>query len=236
DPRDRHSIPDEGVGWIEAARADLPRGLRIAFCVTWADAPVDAEVRDITAAAVRRFECDLGCVVEATASPFGDLIEADRAIVALETDLRGLRQLANGRESDLSPPLRGLLRRTWTAEEFTDAITARKAGANAMARFMERYDLLLTPTAPIRAFAINHDGPGSIDGVPVADDSWSPCLYPANLTGQPAASVPAGFTSAGLPVGLQIVGRHLGDRLVLTAAAAIERLQSWTGRRPPVHL
>jgi aspartyl-tRNA(Asn)/glutamyl-tRNA(Gln) amidotransferase subunit A len=56
---------------------------------------------------------------------------------------------------------------------------------------METYDLLLTPTAPIAAFVVDRDGPGGIDGVPVDDDAWSPCLYPANVTGQPAASVPA---------------------------------------------
>jgi aspartyl-tRNA(Asn)/glutamyl-tRNA(Gln) amidotransferase subunit A len=102
-----------------------------------------------------------------------------------------------------------------------------------MARFMARYDLILTPTAPLAAFPIDRDGPGTIAGIPVADDAWSPCLYPANLTGQPAVSVPAGFTRSGLPVGLQIIGERLADRLVLAAAAAFEAAQPWTETRPP---
>ena len=123
----------------------------------------------------------LGLAVEETASPFGDLIEADRAIVALETDISGLRKLAAGREHLLSPPLRALLRREWSATAFTDAITVRKAAVNAMARFMDRFDLILTPTAPLPPFAIDRDGPGMIDGIAVADDAWTP----APLSRQP---------------------------------------------------
>jgi aspartyl-tRNA(Asn)/glutamyl-tRNA(Gln) amidotransferase subunit A len=121
-------------------------------------------------------------------SPFCDLITANRALIALETDITGLRRLAEGREHLLSPPLRALLVADSTADAFTDAVTARKGAVNAMARFMADFDLLLTPTAPVAAFGIDRDGPGEIAGIPVEDDAWSPCLYLANLTGQPAAA------------------------------------------------
>jgi aspartyl-tRNA(Asn)/glutamyl-tRNA(Gln) amidotransferase subunit A len=234
DLRDRWSLPDEGVDWARAVEAPPPRGLRIAYCPRWADGPLDLEVAAVVAAAALRFERDLGASVEEVAAPFGDLIEMDRALIALETDLTGLRRLVAGREQEISPALRALLRRSWTAEEFTDAVTARKAAVNAMARFMSRYDLLITPTTPCTAFAIDRAGPGHIAGVSVEDDAWTPALYPANLTGQPAASVPVGWTSQGLPVGLQIVGRRLADALVLSAAAAFERIQPWADRRPHV--
>jgi aspartyl-tRNA(Asn)/glutamyl-tRNA(Gln) amidotransferase subunit A len=234
DPRDRLSLPDEGVGWLAAAGDDLPRDLRVAWCPRWAGLPVAAEVVAVTTAAVVSFGRALGLDIEETASPIGDLIEADRALVALETDLTGLRRLAAGREHLLSPPLRSLLTRRWTAEAFTDAITARKAAVNAMARFMARFDLILTPTAPLTAFPIDRDGPGTIAGIPVADDAWSPALYPANLTGQPAASLPAGLTADGLPVGLQVIARRLDDRLLLAAAAAFERTLPWSDRHPPL--
>jgi aspartyl-tRNA(Asn)/glutamyl-tRNA(Gln) amidotransferase subunit A len=234
DARDRFSLPDEGVGWEAAARAALPKATRVAWCPRWAGLPIDAEVLRLTEAAARCFERDLGCVVEETASPFGDLIEADRAIVALETDITGLRALAQGREHLLSPSVRALLSQNWTAQAFTDAITARKAAVNATTRFMAQYDLLLTPTVPLVSFPIDRAGPGTIDGIAVEDDAWTPCLYPANLTGQPAASVPAGWTKSGLPVGLQIIGRRLDDRLVVTASAAFERAQPWSDRHPDV--
>ena len=232
DLRDRLSLPDEGIDWLAAPETPLPRGMKVAYCRRWAEAPLDGEVGRIIDAAAHAFESELGSCVEETRPPFGDLIEADRAIIAMETDLTGLRRLIGERGDVVSPPLRSLLARNWTAEQFSDAITARKAAANAMARFMREYDLILTPTAPLAAFPIDQDGPGAIDGASIADDAWTPALYPANMTGQPAASVPAGWTSAGLPVGLQIIGRRLDDALVIAAAAAFERVQPWSHRRP----
>jgi aspartyl-tRNA(Asn)/glutamyl-tRNA(Gln) amidotransferase subunit A len=234
DARDRLSLPDDGVGWSAVARsAPTERlGLRIAYCPDWGGVPVDPRVRKIVDDAVRAFERDLGCTVTLEPPPFGDMMDCFRGIVALETDLGGMRRLARGREADLSRSVRALLAKTWTADQFTDAITQRKAAVNAMARFMAGFDLILTPTVPLPPFPIDRDGPGSIDGQPVADDAWTPALYPANFTGQPAASVPAGWTADGLPVGLQIMGGHLGDRAVITAAAAFEACRPWIARRP----
>jgi aspartyl-tRNA(Asn)/glutamyl-tRNA(Gln) amidotransferase subunit A len=232
DPRDRLSLPDVGVDWQGAVETRLPNELRVPWCPRWADLPVDREVLRIAAAAAMRFATDLGCLVEETESPFGDLIETDRAIVALETDIVGLRKLARNREHLLSPSVQALLTRRWDAEAFTDAITVRKAAVNAMMRFMTKYDLLLTPTVPVAPFVIDRPGPGMIDGISVEDDAWTHCLYPANLTGQPAASVPAGWTANGPPVGVQIIGRRLDDRRVIAAAAAFERVQAWNHRHP----
>ena len=89
-----------------------------------------------------------------------------------------------------------------------------------MSRFHETWDLLLTPTLPIPAFEAGREVP---DGC--ADPrwpSWTPFTYPFNLTQQPAATVPCGFTAAGLPLGLQIVGPRHADALVLRAARAYE--------------
>jgi aspartyl-tRNA(Asn)/glutamyl-tRNA(Gln) amidotransferase subunit A len=194
--------------------------------------PVDPHVHDVVAAAVAAFAGDLGCDVELVPAPLGDLTEATLAIVALETDLAGLKALARGRETELSATVRNLLGKSWKAEQFTYAITLRKAAVNAMARFMQRYDLILTPTVPVTAFPAEASGPGRIAGVPVSDDVWSPYLNPSNLTGQPAVSVPAGWTQEGMPVGLQIVGRRFADGMVLSAAAAFERVRPWNHRHP----
>jgi aspartyl-tRNA(Asn)/glutamyl-tRNA(Gln) amidotransferase subunit A len=208
--------------------------LTIAYCPDWGDIRVDRRVRSLVDRAVARFETDLACIVTIEMAPFGDFIDSFRALVALETDIVGTRALCARREDDLSPSLRALLSKSWTAEAFTDAITARKKAAQAMAEFMRRFDLLLTPTVPIPPFAIDMAGPGMIESDTVDDDAWTPALYPANLTGQPAASVPAWWTEDGLPVGLQIMGRHLADRAVVAAAAAFEACQPWIGKRPIV--
>jgi aspartyl-tRNA(Asn)/glutamyl-tRNA(Gln) amidotransferase subunit A len=96
----------------------------------------------------------------------------------------------------------------------------------------EKYDLLLTPTIACPPFAVGLDNPTEIAGKPVGPYAWIPFTFPFNLTGQPAASVPAGFTKDGLPVGLQIVGRRHADASVLTASAAFERARPWAERRP----
>ncbi len=126
-----------------------------------------------------------------------------------------------------------LLARRLPLEAATDAMTMRKAWANAIARLMDRYDLILTPTLPVTAFEAEGKVLRSIDGRSVGADEWCPFTFPFNLTGQPAASIACGMVN-GLPVGLQIVGPHLGDALVLTAAATFER--TTTVATPPFSL
>ena len=234
DARDRHSLPDEGVGWMEAARPGDLRGLRIAYSADWGYAAVDPEVRRIVGAAVKAFESDLGCIVEEAHPGFPDPAEAFWALVALETDLAGMRAMVVEHGDRMSPHVVALVTRHWTAEEFSAATIRRKAVVNAMWRFMQHFDLVLTPTLAVPPFAVHMQGPEKIEGRMVANSAWLAFTYPLNLTGQPAASIPAGFTADGLPVGLQIIGRHLDDRSVLRAAAAFEAVRPWQGRIPPM--
>jgi aspartyl-tRNA(Asn)/glutamyl-tRNA(Gln) amidotransferase subunit A len=110
-----------------------------------------------------------------------------------------------------------------SAIDYAASVKAREALGSRMLAFFQDWDLLLTPTMPLAAF------PAGIDYPPQADrgqwNDWTPFTYPFNLTRQPAISVPCGFTKAGLPVGLQIVGPVLGDQRVLRAAHAFERIQ-----------
>jgi aspartyl-tRNA(Asn)/glutamyl-tRNA(Gln) amidotransferase subunit A len=131
-----------------------------------------------------------------------------------------------------------LLDHRWTAEDFTDAIMARKSVANAMWRFMRGFDLLLTPTVAVTAFALDELGPARINGSPVTDDAWTPFAALANLTGQPAITVPVGLHE-GLPVGVQLMGRRLDDATALRAAAALEAAlgpRSWPPLATALHL
>ena len=108
----------------------------------------------------------------------------------------------------------------------------RKRFVNAMWRLMARYDLLITPTLAAPAFAADSEGPATIDGRDVAVHAWLAFTFQANMTGQPAATLPAGFTADGRPVGLQITGRHLADATVLRASAAFERARPWAQHWP----
>ena len=232
DSRDRHSIPAGDVDWLASASGKV-RGLRIAFTPDWGYAAVDPEVREICAEAARTFERDLGCHVENASPGFSDAAASFEALVALESDLTGMRGLLQTDRTAFSSELAAMIERPWTATEFTDAIIARKKIVNAVWRFMQRYDLLLTPTVAVPAFDLGITGPPSIEGRDVSPQAWTPFTYIMNLTGQPAISVPAGWTRAGLPVGLQICGPHLGDEIVLRAATAYELVAPWADRWPP---
>jgi aspartyl-tRNA(Asn)/glutamyl-tRNA(Gln) amidotransferase subunit A len=232
DPRDRLSIPAGDVDWIGAARPGDLRGKRIAYSADWGYAAVDPEVRRVVGEAVRVFETELGCIVEEAHPGWDDPYGAFWALVAQETDLTGMRRLAEKHGATMSPHLVAFLERDWKATEFTDANLVRKAVCNRMWRFMAQYDLLLTPTLAVPPFPVHMQGPEIIEGRMVGSTQWLCFTFPLNLTGQPAASVPAGFTQDGLPIGLQIIGRHLADASVLAAAAAFEAARPWADRWP----
>jgi aspartyl-tRNA(Asn)/glutamyl-tRNA(Gln) amidotransferase subunit A len=233
DSRDRHSLPDAGFDWRKALDGDL-KGLRVAYSPDWGYAAVDPQVRRVVDDAVRVFERDLGCRVEIAHPGWTDPFDAFWAIVAMDTDLKGMREMVAQWGKEMSPHLVAFLNHPWTAEDFTNAMVTRKNVVNTMWRFMTNYDLLLTPTLTVPPFPVHCQGPEKTDGRMVAPTQWLSFTYPINLTGQPAASVPAGFTSDGLPIGLQIVGRHLDDPLVLRASAAFERARPWRNTLPPL--
>ncbi len=233
DDRDRLSIPQEtGFDPVGALKEGLPRGLRVAYSPDWGYAAVDPEVRRVVGDAARVFEDDLGCTVEEAHPGFEDPFGAFWGLVLMETDLAGMRKMAEELGEKMSPHLKAVVEQDWKAEDFTDAVMTRKAVYNKMWRFMRGYDLLLTPTLAVAPFETGIQGPEVIDGREVPNTYWLSFTFPINMTGQPAATVPAGFTEGGLPVGLQIVGRHLDDGLVLRASAAFEAARPWKDRWP----
>jgi aspartyl-tRNA(Asn)/glutamyl-tRNA(Gln) amidotransferase subunit A len=233
DDRDRHSRPQADFDWLEATSGGV-EGLRVAFTLDWGYAAVDPEVRRIVEQAVMVFENDLGCRVQQDNPGWGDPWETFWTLVAMESDLVGMRRMADELGSRMSPHLFEFLHKAWSAEDFTNAVTRRKEICNQMWKFMRRYDLLLTPTVAVPPFPLNVQGPERIDGQMVESSAWIPFTFPINMTGQPAASVPAGWTGNNLPVGLQIIGRHLADETVLRASAAFEAAAPWGDRWPPI--
>jgi aspartyl-tRNA(Asn)/glutamyl-tRNA(Gln) amidotransferase subunit A len=232
-PRDRFSIPSDHRDW-SIADPDTLRGARVAISADLGFAVVDPEVRNAVERAALRIEREYGCVVELASPALDNPVQMFETLVAMDTDRSGLALMAEQQGVTLTGWLGRLVARQWSGDEFTDALFERKRIVNSLWRFMERYDFLLTPTTATPAFPINTDGPSSINGVAVDSVAWLPFSSLANLTGLPAASVPVGFTKKGLPIGLQIMGRHLDDRGVLALSAAVERLYPMQAHRPPV--
>lgn len=234
DMRDRYSLPGPEFDWNTAAKPRSLAGLRVAYSADWGYAAVDPEVRRVVGEAVKVFERDLGCIVEEAHPGWDNPGPHFWTLVMGESDLTGMRKMIEGRESEVSPHLVALIQHDWKAAEITDAKTVRKAVVNKMWRFMQRYDLLLTPTLAVPPFPVHMQGPEMIEGRMGSTGDWLAFTFPMNMTGQPAASIPAGFTKDGLPVGLQITGRHLDDPLVLAASAAFEAAKPWAQVWPPL--
>jgi aspartyl-tRNA(Asn)/glutamyl-tRNA(Gln) amidotransferase subunit A len=232
DERDGSSLPAERVDYVKALRGTL-KGMRLAWSddLGFADC-VDPEVAAVCARAARAFR-DLGCRVEEVTPRWPSPFEAWSEIFCGGIATRLAPYLDRRAEIDagLAKIIDATLRNPPT--KYVQAWFDRLAWWQHPRAFFEKYDLLLTPTIACPPFKVGLDNPAEIAGRPVVPYAWLPFTYPFNLTGQPAASVPCGFTNDGLPVGLQIVGRRFADVTVLQAAAAFERLRPWADRRPP---
>ena len=231
DERDPYSLPAERVDYVKALKGSL-KGLRVAYSETLGLAPaVEPEVRNATAKAARVFR-ELGCRVEAKNPSWASPWEPWRAIFLGGIAARLAPYLDRKKEIDAG--LLAIVEESlaWPPEKYVQAWVDRLAWCAKAMAFFERYDLLLTPTVASPPFPHGILYPGEIDGVKVGREASSIFTYPFNLTGQPAASVPCGFTKDGLPIGLQIVGRRFDDVTVLRASAAFETARPWMARRP----
>jgi aspartyl-tRNA(Asn)/glutamyl-tRNA(Gln) amidotransferase subunit A len=233
DDRDRHSLPAEPGSYLTACEAPV-KGLSVAWSPDLGYAPVDPEVARIAEEAAAVFE-SLGCHVEAVDPGWENPEEIFGTLVAAET-FAALHDKLDQWQDRLDPTLVRFLERgrAVTAVEYIQATHRRKAYWVEVQAFLARFDLLLTPTLAVAPFPVGMLGPREIAGRRVSPLGWLPFTYPFNLTGQPAASVPAGFTRDGLPVGLQIVGRRFADRTVLAASASFEAAHPWSSRHPPL--
>ena len=123
--------------------------------------------------------------------------------------------------------------------EFRNAQFARTRLYRAIQDLLMRYDALVMPTITRSALPVGFDAAHDeveIDGVKcgITRQGWNAALYPFNLSGHPALTVPSGFTADGLPSGLQIVGRWGADTDVLRLGAVLEQLRPWAQHRPPM--
>ena len=231
DDRDRHSLPREAGSYVSACDDDI-KGLHVAWTPDLGYATVDPAVQAVCENAAAEFE-SLGCHVEVVSPGWEDCEEIFRTIVAAQFYAHWSDQLP-AQEAELDPTLVKFIRRggAVTARDYVLAMERARAYWHEAQTFLARFDLLLTPTTAVAPFPVADPPPREIAGQDVSVLGWMPFTFPFNLTGQPAASVPAGVTEDGLPVGLQIVGRRNADRTVLAASAAYEAACPWSERRP----
>ena len=231
DERDQYSLPASGDDYLKALRGSV-KGLRVAYTddLGFVEA-VDPEVRAACAKAARAFR-ELGCKLEEVKPRWPSPREAWGEIFCGGIATRMAPYL--DRAGDIEPGLLRIIEATLKnpPTKYVQAWFDRLAWWQHPRAFFEQYDLLLTPTIACPPFPVGLDNPTEIAGKAVEPYAWIPFTYPFNMTGQPAASVPCGFTKGGLPIGLQIVGRRFDDATVLRASAAFERARPWAQHRP----
>ena len=182
--------------------------------------------------AARRFR-DFGCKVETVDPKWPSPMPAWFAIFGGGIATRMAPYLAE-RRADIDPGLAKIIEEAaaWPPSKYVQAWFDRLAWNDHPRRLFEKYDLLLTPTIAGPPFRVGLDNATEIAGQAIEPYDWIPFTPPFNLTGAPACSVPCGFTSEKLPIGLQIVGRRFDDATVLRAARAFEQAQPWAQHRP----
>ncbi len=172
-----------------------------------------------------------GAVTEPLADPCFDDVFETYIVVATTAHAARLGPLEERNGARMTESMResiGIGRR-FTAADLVRAMDRRGALFRAVQRLFGRFDLIATPTMLAPPVAL--DAGGSVATAFYAE--WAAPLYPFNLTGHPAASVPAGFGAEGTPIGLQLVGPWHGEAPILAAAAALEAALDWPARWPP---
>ena len=224
DARDWRSLPAEGRDYT-IGLDDGVRGWKIGLSLDFGHVEADPEVRDLVAEAARRFE-SLGAHVE-DVGPLIEPLQNSFEPLWIGSFATRLRQIPTQLHDKLDPGFRAAAEKglAITLADYARAYEAKSKLARDLALWHRKFDLLLapvTPTAPPPVETLYNS-----DAFP----RWTkgaPYTLPCNLTGQPAASMPAGLTRAGLPVGIQLIGPPRADHIVLRAMRAYESASNWT--------
>ncbi len=222
DPRDWYRVPARDSEFAAPADGGV-RGLRIGYSRTLGYANVDPEVAALVDAGVRRFE-SLGAHVEELDLALDDPIEIMQPLWSVALGL-AIEPMTAAQRALVDPPLLQLAAPgiALSALEYRRLEQRRETFARRMCRLHDEWDLLVTPQLAVTAFEAGHEVPQGSGRNRWWE--WSPFTYPFNLSQQPAATVPCGFTKAGLPVAMQLVGNKFDDARVLRAARAYEAIE-----------
>lgn len=219
DSRDWYALPYAARDFTVGLEGGVA-GLKVAFSPTLGYASVNKEIAALVESAVSRF-AQAGASIELQDPGFADPFETFKSHwFTGAANLR--RHIPSEQRTSLDPGFSAIADAGEKIPhmQYIAAADERASIGHRMSEFHQRFDLLLTPMMPITAFEAGYVAPRGEDQSNWMP--WTPFTFPFNLTQQPAASVPCGFTSSGLPVGLQIVGAKYRDDLVLRAARTYE--------------
>lgn len=226
-PYDPNSLPHPGYSYRERLRQKLDGPLRIALSLDFGYTPVQEDIAATVEEAARVFE-RLGHSVEPLEGG-PPMMGPAWALLGNYMQLARLSPLLPDREAEFGRSFIAAVKaaRQLTPERWGELAAQREQLNRWCADLFARYDLLVSPTIPFDPPPAKGPFPDSIAGQPLPPVAVAAFTIPFNLSWHPAATVRAGFSRAGLPVGMQIVGPRHADDLVLQAAYAFERERPW---------
>ena len=233
-PWDHYSLESPPSPYVRELDGASVKGLRVAWSSNLGHARVDSDVAALAEAGAKVFE-NMGARVEEVTPSWGpqgpELIRFFWAAHEL-----GYQKFLPEWRDKMDPGLVACIESAanHSAADYVAMRVRKLAYVEAIHRFFEDYDLLLTPAVSVAAFPADRLMPEDWPDHPWDWVQWAEFSYPFNMSHNPAASVPCGFTEKGLPVGLQIVGPRMRDLAVLQASAAFEAASPWADRVPEI--
>ncbi|MHA2281770.1 MAG: amidase [Promethearchaeota archaeon] len=235
-PSDNNTFPDIGINYVDTIK-EKPQKLNIGISMTLGFfKSLEDEVEKCVLDSAYKFEEfdwnieNSEIKIKKTERAFGMLVASGYA--------SDLKKDFEKKPEDISPDLGSIINygSSLSAMDLGRAKAVRKEVYMAFDQYFKEYDVLITPTTPITAFEIEMGERGTIfpiiKGKSLNITSWMSYTYPFNMTGLPAASIPCGWTTEGLPIGMQIVGRRFDEKTVLQMAKAFEEIAPWQRKRP----
>lgn len=227
------TMPPPATPWVGAVRSPIaPR--RIAFSPDLGIVPVEPEIKAICREATSRHFGAIGATVEEACPDFTGALDAFQTLRATLV-ASALGELLPNQRNRIKPDIvwnieKGL---RLTADDVIRAERTRRALYHRVSAFFETYDLLVCPATPLAPFPVEINYPEVIAGVKSQTYiDWIGICFAVTLTSCPVVAIPAGFTAAGLPVGLQLIGKPRGEAALLGAAALFEQATGHDKRVP----
>ncbi len=235
-PFDQNSFPDDDTDYLKSLD-DKPKELNIGYSMDLGffkllEPEIEKAVID-SAQKLTKFDWNVEKAkikVRKPENAFGVL-----ARLGYSFDLK--KDFIDRRE-DFSPDLIQIIEAglTLTGQDVIKAIAQRQGVYEVFHRYFNDYDILITPTTPHPTFKVEIGERGTrfpiVKGKSLSIASWMSYTYPFNLTGLPAASIPCGWTSEGLPIGMQIIGKRYDEKTVLQVSKAFEEISPWQDKKP----
>jgi len=230
--RDKATLPKDGFRYIDKI-SEVPERLKIGYSLDLGYAKaVDIEVEKSILNSVKLFE-NFGWSIELVKMK---MRKAQLSFNTLWTSMLGynLKPYLKEWEDKMDPDLVKLIKAGlgYDGMSLPRAIAIRARIYETIYKVFKDYDIFITPSTAIPAFKVGIMFPSKINGLNVSPTAWMPFSFPFNMTGHPAASIPSGWSSNGLPIGMQIVGRRFDDLKVLQVSKAFEELAPWQDKKP----